>query len=82
LPTDFLSNDATLDLIGDDAPTLFFGMYYTCGDARVQMRCATMAGRLTARRGAQLLKEVEDEGKATRADFFEVRALAAWSPWL
>ena len=28
------------------------------------------------------IKEVEDEGKATRADFFEVRALAAWSPWL
>ena len=67
----FLASAKNLDAIGDDAPCLYFEMYFTCGDARVALRCKELCARVLRRRARQLLRSAADAGSPQREHFME-----------
>ena len=71
----FLGSAKNLDAIGDDAPCLYFEMYYTCGDARVALRCKELCVRVLRRRSRQLLRSAADAGTPQREHFMETMFL-------
>ena len=60
-----------LHSIGDDAPSIFFEMWYTSADSRVRTNCRAIAAELLE----QLEKKVMAKTEYSRDDFFEIMYL-------